>query len=371
MAIADIFEALTASDRPYKKAKSLSESVRILSFFKNDGHIDADLFDLFLTSGVYRRYGERFLKPEQLDAVDISRYVTQNVRLSHSQLLDLGRAPFHRDPRQSPDAAAIDILAAFATISGLPDKLSQTFSAITACSGVKAPAPLVVAGQSLARLIDSGVGAGRGNAYHNAQHFCEVMLCACFLALLDELEPDSIMEVVLAAMIHDFHHDGQVNGQNAFRLERRSVSEAMADLVQAGVPDLQRQNICALVLATDLAHGLPIAHACHAYHAGAVPMPTIHPLAPELARLVADPALARKALLVSEADVLPSVGLSIEYALQMQAPLSQEWGRPLDLQDKYRFVTQTFPGLIVGNFFAPNVERLRQFLLQQVGLQSP
>jgi len=76
MAIADIFEALTASDRPYKKAKSLSESVKILSFFKKDQHVDPDLFDLFLTSGVYKRYGERYLQPEQLDEVDITRYLS-------------------------------------------------------------------------------------------------------------------------------------------------------------------------------------------------------------------------------------------------------------------------------------------------------
>lgn len=77
MAVADIFEALTASDRPYKKAKTLSESVKILSFFKKDGHIDGDIFDLFLTSGVYRRYAARFLLPEQLDEVNISAYVTR------------------------------------------------------------------------------------------------------------------------------------------------------------------------------------------------------------------------------------------------------------------------------------------------------
>ncbi len=75
MAIADIFEALTASDRPYKKAKTLSESIGILFLFKKNGHIDADLFDLFLTTGAYREYGERFLLPEQVDEVDISRYV--------------------------------------------------------------------------------------------------------------------------------------------------------------------------------------------------------------------------------------------------------------------------------------------------------
>ena len=71
LAIADIFEALTAADRPYKKAKTLSESLRILSFMRNDRHIDPDLFELFLTSGVWRDYAERYLQPEQLDEVDI------------------------------------------------------------------------------------------------------------------------------------------------------------------------------------------------------------------------------------------------------------------------------------------------------------
>jgi HD-GYP domain-containing protein (c-di-GMP phosphodiesterase class II) len=75
MAIADIFEALTASDRPYKKAKPLSVAIDILAKFKQDGHIDGDLFDLFLTSGVYREYAERYLKPEQVDEVDIKQYL--------------------------------------------------------------------------------------------------------------------------------------------------------------------------------------------------------------------------------------------------------------------------------------------------------
>ena len=75
MAIADIFEALTASDRPYKKAKTLSESVRLLATFRDRQHIDAELFELFLTSGVYLRYAERFLEPWQIDAVDIREYL--------------------------------------------------------------------------------------------------------------------------------------------------------------------------------------------------------------------------------------------------------------------------------------------------------
>lgn len=75
MAIADIFEALTASDRPYKKAKKLSEAIKILSFMKKDGHIDGELFELFLKSGIYMEYAKKFLKPDQIDEVDISQYL--------------------------------------------------------------------------------------------------------------------------------------------------------------------------------------------------------------------------------------------------------------------------------------------------------
>jgi HD-GYP domain-containing protein (c-di-GMP phosphodiesterase class II) len=72
MGIADIFEALTASDRPYKPGMKLSQAMRIMNEFKRNGHIDPDLFDVFVNSEVYRRYGERFLNPLQLDEVRLS-----------------------------------------------------------------------------------------------------------------------------------------------------------------------------------------------------------------------------------------------------------------------------------------------------------
>ncbi|MCC6134264.1 MAG: GAF domain-containing protein [Gammaproteobacteria bacterium] len=75
MAIADIFEALTAVDRPYKSGKTLTEALRIMAFMRNDGHIDPDLFELFLRAGVYQRYAEAFLRPEQIDAVRIEDYL--------------------------------------------------------------------------------------------------------------------------------------------------------------------------------------------------------------------------------------------------------------------------------------------------------
>ncbi|WP_421388190.1 HD domain-containing phosphohydrolase [Aeromonas veronii] len=78
MAIADIFEALTAGDRPYKKAKSLSEAIRIMGFMQQDHHIDPELFALFLRSGVYLRYAKRYMSPELIDEVDISPYLASH-----------------------------------------------------------------------------------------------------------------------------------------------------------------------------------------------------------------------------------------------------------------------------------------------------
>ena len=70
MGIADIFEALTAKDRPYKPGKTLSESMEILGKFKLNGHIDPDLFDVFVRERLYLRYAEQFLDKDQIDEVD-------------------------------------------------------------------------------------------------------------------------------------------------------------------------------------------------------------------------------------------------------------------------------------------------------------
>ncbi len=70
MAIADIFEALTARDRPYKKGKTLSEAMRILGFMKNDAHIDPDLFEVFVREKIYLQYASDYLDPGQVDMVN-------------------------------------------------------------------------------------------------------------------------------------------------------------------------------------------------------------------------------------------------------------------------------------------------------------
>jgi len=70
MAIADIYEALTAADRPYKDGKKLSTAMRIMGFMKNDYHIDVDLFEIFVKSGVYKKYAEDHVAKTQIDDVD-------------------------------------------------------------------------------------------------------------------------------------------------------------------------------------------------------------------------------------------------------------------------------------------------------------
>ena len=72
MAIADVFEALTAADRPYKPGKKLSEAIRIMGAMKRERHLDPDLLDLFLTAGVWRDYARRYMKPDLVDEPDIA-----------------------------------------------------------------------------------------------------------------------------------------------------------------------------------------------------------------------------------------------------------------------------------------------------------
>ncbi len=73
MAIADIFEALTASDRPYKDAKKISECLFIMGKMKLGQHIDPELFDVFVDKKVYQQFADQFLDANQIDEIDVSK----------------------------------------------------------------------------------------------------------------------------------------------------------------------------------------------------------------------------------------------------------------------------------------------------------
>ena len=120
MAIADIFEALTAADRPYKPPKKLSDALRIMRFMVKDRHIDGNLFRLFVQSGVYRDYAQQHLRPEQIDEVDVG------------MLLDgIGDAP----PAAAGDDTVVLPRPAFAlpivpAAEGAPDPLATAALAV-------------------------------------------------------------------------------------------------------------------------------------------------------------------------------------------------------------------------------------------------
>lgn len=67
LGLADVFEALTAKDRPYKPGMKVSTALGILERMRDEGHIDGELFDVFVREKVYLRYAAEWLDPEQLD----------------------------------------------------------------------------------------------------------------------------------------------------------------------------------------------------------------------------------------------------------------------------------------------------------------
>lgn len=77
LVIADIFEALTTTDRPYKKAKPLSVAIDILYNMALQQDVDMDIFKLFLSSGIYLQYANKFLDTKQIDTVNIEQYIDE------------------------------------------------------------------------------------------------------------------------------------------------------------------------------------------------------------------------------------------------------------------------------------------------------
>jgi HD-GYP domain-containing protein (c-di-GMP phosphodiesterase class II) len=71
IAFADIFEALTAKDRPYRKPMKLSQAIKIMTFMKKDRHIDGEIFDLFIKENLVLTYAEKEMSSEQIDQFNL------------------------------------------------------------------------------------------------------------------------------------------------------------------------------------------------------------------------------------------------------------------------------------------------------------
>lgn len=277
------------------------------------------------------------------------------------------KAPFSVRADFDAETVANEVVACFNFIETLPNKTLLCFDAICLNIGVDASDPLVSAGRRIADEIGNGIGGGEENAYHSRQHFCEVLLGVLFLGQLAGITGRPLLQLAVAALIHDFHHDGTRNGAIPFRLEKKAIEEAAIYFRQAGVSGSEIEHIGALVLSTDILMGVPYAVGCYRHFAegGDLPEPVAESGA--LALVASDFQLARQAVLLTEADVLPSVGLTIDYSMHCQSNLEREWGvPPLGPSGKLAFLDGQFHEFVLSRVLNANVDRLRQYLRQQL-----
>jgi hypothetical protein len=288
-------------------------------------------------------------------------------RAGGSPFPDLSTAPFAMAVEDSPAVVADQIVACFRAVACLDQPTTKVFEAVTANVGLDPFDPLAAAGLRLAADIDRELAGKNRNAYHNSQHICEVLLCSLFLARQAGLSTPRQARIAFAALMHDFHHDGTTNGGQSFRLERLAVAASRPYLTQSGVKASEIDAIAAIVFATDLASGSPYARRCFEFfhRTGARPddlQEATGDLAP-LRLLAVDRELAFEAVLLAEADLLPSVALSDDYSMLYQQRLVREnrhigSGRA----EKLAFLDRQVPGFLVARFFEPNLARLRRSL---------
>lgn len=286
---------------------------------------------------------------------------------------DLTGAPFRLAQAVSPARVAAELVACFEAVAELREPTLRVFAATVAAIGLPPQAAIARAGRAIAVDIDREAANGCRNAYHNHQHTCEVMLCTLLLAGQHGLTLAAQARVLLAALIHDFRHDGTTNARVAFRLEHQAVVAACPYLTEAGVSAAERARIAAIVLATDLTTGAPFARRCvlrgddaawrQRGRGGKPTTPTAQDDLGALRLLACDRDLALQAVLVSEADLLPSVALTPDYGNRCQCRLARE-NRNIapNAAAKLRFLNTYVPRLLVASFFTPNLERQRHLV---------
>jgi hypothetical protein len=268
------------------------------------------------------------------------------------------------DTMHSAAAVAGALVDLFEAVARLPAKVSWVQQATERQLAHDADPALAAAARAIANAIDAEAASHDRQAYHSRQHFCEAMLAASVLCQLHRLASRSAQLLLVSALIHDVGHDGKPNLD--FRLERGSIARATPYLVAAGVGAETRQRLAALVLATEPHHGVRAARRAQDFHAGGVVAPRRAGDPQELLALEADAELSHLAVLLCEADVLPSVGLTSDHAMRLQDLLAKEWGRHLGPRDKLAFIDDVLSAGVIGPFFRPNVSAIRRELAWRV-----
>lgn len=274
--------------------------------------------------------------------------------------LDLPPFTIHPDL----DAAAVGqaFSACFQTLAGHPDRLSRSYATLIELIGQPSDDPLRNASVQLAQDLDAGIGTSPDAHYHNAQHVCEVLLSAHYIGLLAQLGAQEHRQLLLAALIHDYDHDGSVNGPRQFHLERHSVRVVQAHLDANAVTAAIRPRLAAMILTTEIALGLPYTRSWYRHHYQGEPVPVRPAPAAELKILSDDPEGSRLAIALAEADALASAGLGRDYADLQLSRLAHEWNRPLHPKDLLSYLENGFGEFLLATFFTPNLERMKATL---------
>ena len=274
----------------------------------------------------------------------------------------LQRPPFRISTDMHPATVAHAIVNAFDALAATPAPLFHAYEMAMQVTNVAPGHPLHRAGMAAARDIDAGIGAGVPHGYHNARHYCEVLLCALAIGQLAALAQQEQALLLLAALLHDFHHDGGKR-HYPFHHELCSIEAALPYLDSAGIATTDRAALATLILSTESTCGVPLARCCHDWHSG-IMTPPPSPPRPELAGLVTQPRLALMAAALAEADVLPSVALTPDHAALTTARLEVEWNLVLGPAGKVEFIDRHVGALQVARFFQPNLSAVRQACLR-------
>lgn len=316
------------------------------------------------------------LKPLEL----VGRLMTRRMdELAAQAGLDLRVEPFAVPAGHTARRAARNITEAYTRLEAIQgDKLVPVVLWLLARYGFGEDHPYARAALPIAEAIEARDTPQPVNPYHNAHHTLEVVLNAHYLAARNDLvathirlTPREHALLYLAALIHDFEHDGTMNGKQRFRLERHANEAASTFFDAAGLSAEDQAVIKVPVLATDPAGPnlyMKALHS-HAFYNGPAPDPATE--FAELKPLAEDRRLLRLAGLLNDADLMSSAGLSLDYARRQSDKLGAEGGRYLDCNDMLRFLNHIVGGSFTtraGRFFNMNMFLIKSF--SELGLSS-
>ena len=300
---------------------------------------------------------------------EFRREVEAFAKLAQEAGLRFDAPPLVLPENPAPESLAEAMTFAFYKLVELKGPVLSLVWRVVTAFAMTSPAliPIREAGERIAADFDRGIGAGHGNGYHNAQHTAEVMLSSHVFALLERrldhaLFPEARLLLMLAALVHDWHHDGKLSESSPFHHENMALDAARPYLACLSAGQMARLEL--MVRATEAGTARQFVHAALQWHGNA--RSGVAPVVPEgmkpiTAFLQPDHAVTCElASLLIDADGLPLFGLTPDYALLLTHRLRDEWETSIGHKDFVALLDKALAGRsflsLAGGFFTPNIE---------------